>query len=224
MNSDRKRGRPAHPDILTPGEWRVAKAARFGMTNRQIAERFDIGLEAVKFHLSNILSKLGFDRRQELANWPEMPVMSDKDGEIDVSTSSGRRSDDGPIIPPGFTCVFPYLFVEGARDYLRFLDEGLGGEIIDIHAAPNGDILNAHIRFGDTTIMVSEARGGQPPSRTSLYLYVADAADAMARGVAAGGSEISPVGFRPYGEHQGGLKDPAGNIWWLSQRLAPGSY
>ena len=28
----------------------------------------------------------------------------------------------------------------------------------------------------------------------------------------------------PYGDRQGGIKDPCGNIWWLSQRLIPGPY
>ncbi|MDF2383414.1 hypothetical protein JMG10_18180 [Nostoc ellipsosporum NOK] len=46
----------------------------------------------------------------------------------------------------------------------------------------------------------------------------------MARGVEAGGTTESEVGDRVYGDRQGGLRDPAGNIWWLSQRLAPGPY
>ncbi|OSZ66281.1 hypothetical protein CAP40_10245 [Sphingomonas sp. IBVSS2] len=222
MNGNRKRGRPAHPDILTPGEWRVAKAVRFGMTNRQIAERFEIGVEAVKFHLANILLKLSMSRRQDLANWPGMPATDQNSREAGMQQSTGGESK--PLIPPGFTRVFPYIFVNNARDYLGFLDEGLGGEIIDIHAAPDGVVLNAHVRFDDTTIMISEAQGSQAASRATIYLYVVDAAGAMARAVAAGGREISPVGFRPYGEQQGGLADPSGNIWWLSQRLAPGGY
>lgn len=222
MNANRKRGRPAYPDILTPGEWRVAKAARFGMTNRQIAERLEIGVEAVKFHLANILLKLSMARRQDLANWPGMPATDRNSQEAEMQQST--REESQPLIPPGFTRVFPYLFVRNARDYLGFLDEGLGGEIIDIHAAPDGTVLNAHVRFGDTTIMVSEARGEQAASRAAIYLYVVDAKEAMARAVAGGGREVSPVGFRPYGEQQGGLADPSGNTWWLSQRLAPGGY
>ncbi len=224
MSERRKRGRPAYPDILTPGEWRVAKAARFGLTNRQIAERFEIGVEAVKFHIANILLKLDMSRRQDLATWPGLPA----NPQPREDAAGKRRHEAGPeadvLIPPGFTTVFPYLFVERARDYLGFLEEGLGGEIIDIHAARGGLILNAHVRFGDATVMVSEVRNRQPVSRATMYLYVADADAAMARGIAAGGTEISPVGFRPYGERQGGLSDPSGNIWWLSQRLAAGAY
>lgn len=228
MTGNRPRGRPAHPDILTPGEWRVAKAARFGLTNRQIAERFEIGVEAVKFHVANILLKLDMTRRQDLLAWPGMPADLQPSREAAMhepaSRESGGEANATPLVPPGFTRVFPYLFVKNARDYLGFLEAGLDGEIIDIHAARNGIVLNAHVRFGDTTIMVSEAQKGRAPTQMTVYLYVADADAAMARGLAAGGTEESPVGFRPYGERQGGLCDPAGNIWWLSQRLAPGGY
>ncbi|MGE3697155.1 MAG: LuxR C-terminal-related transcriptional regulator, partial [Dehalococcoidia bacterium] len=47
------RGRPRHPDVLTPAEWRVVNAVRHGMSNRVIAERRGISLDAVKFHVAN---------------------------------------------------------------------------------------------------------------------------------------------------------------------------
>jgi DNA-binding NarL/FixJ family response regulator len=42
------RGRPRHPDQLTPNEWRVADAVRHGLSNRQIAERRGVSLDAIK--------------------------------------------------------------------------------------------------------------------------------------------------------------------------------
>ena len=127
-------------------------------------------------------------------------------------------------IPPGFTTVFPYLFVDDASAYLDFLADGLGGEVLGVHAAPDGTVLNAHVRFGDTTIMVSDAAGRVPPSRATHYLYVADADAAMVRAVEAGGEQQGDVVDMPYGDRQGGVRDPGGNIWWLSQRLVPGPY
>lgn len=220
MTARRQRGRPAYPDILTPAEWRVAHAARHGLTNRQIAERQRISIDGVKFHLANILLKLGIARRRDLVGWPGMPLRpAARETEMTEPSSAS-----GPLVPPGFTRLFPYIFAANARDYLDFLAEGLGGETIDIHASPDGVVRNAHVRFGDTTIMVSEASEEYPPSRGTIYLYVADAEAAMDRAIAAGGEQVTAVGFRPYGENQGGVRDPSGNIWWLSQRLAPGGY
>lgn len=62
-------GRPPHPDVLTPAEWRVVEAVRHGFTNRQIAERRGISLDAVKYHVANALAKLGFAGRSQLRRW-----------------------------------------------------------------------------------------------------------------------------------------------------------
>ena len=69
MASPRERGRPAHPDVLTPAEWRVVEAVRHGLRNREIAARQGVSLEAVKFHVANALQKLGMSSRHELRRW-----------------------------------------------------------------------------------------------------------------------------------------------------------
>jgi DNA-binding CsgD family transcriptional regulator/catechol 2,3-dioxygenase-like lactoylglutathione lyase family enzyme len=62
-------GRPRHDDLLTPAEWKVAEQVRHGMTNRRIAHRMGVSLDAVKFHVGNALLKLGFASREELRRW-----------------------------------------------------------------------------------------------------------------------------------------------------------
>lgn len=63
------RGRPPHDDILTPAEWRVVEFVRHGLTNRDIADRQGVSIDAVKFHVANALAKLGFNSRAELRAW-----------------------------------------------------------------------------------------------------------------------------------------------------------
>ncbi|HVR89890.1 MAG TPA: VOC family protein [Novosphingobium sp.] len=127
-------------------------------------------------------------------------------------------------IPPGFTQLFPYLFVADADAYLRFLADGLGGAVAGIQRNPDNTVANAHVVFGDTTVMVSEARGEFGPTSATYYLYVADA-DAATRQAETGGASVmfEPVDM-PYGDRQSGVIDPAGNVWWLSQRLHAGPY
>jgi DNA-binding CsgD family transcriptional regulator/catechol 2,3-dioxygenase-like lactoylglutathione lyase family enzyme len=74
--SDTKRGRPAYPDVLTPAEWQIMNAVRHGMTNRQIARRRGVSLDAVKFHVANALSKLGVSDRRALRSWAGVPANS----------------------------------------------------------------------------------------------------------------------------------------------------
>jgi DNA-binding CsgD family transcriptional regulator/catechol 2,3-dioxygenase-like lactoylglutathione lyase family enzyme len=63
------RGRPPHDDVLTPAEWRVLELVRHGLTNPAIARRMDVSTDAVKFHVANILVKLGAGSRLDLRHW-----------------------------------------------------------------------------------------------------------------------------------------------------------
>src|SRR3970282_2019507 len=62
-----RRGRPPYPDILTPRESEVLDLLREGLTNEQVAERLGISTDGAKYHVSQILSKLGGASREEAA-------------------------------------------------------------------------------------------------------------------------------------------------------------
>ncbi len=72
----RPRGRPRHPDVLTPAEWSVLDMLRHGMSRRQIAERRGVSLDAVKYHVENISGKLGVSGVAALRHWPGYPASS----------------------------------------------------------------------------------------------------------------------------------------------------
>jgi PhnB protein len=127
-------------------------------------------------------------------------------------------------IPPGFGTVSPYIFAAGAERMVDYLVEGLGGRERHRSLMPDGSIANAQIALGTSTVMVSEAGPRFPPTRASYYLYVENADAAMERALAAGGKLIMDVADMPYGDRQGGIEDPFGNIWWISQRLVEEPY
>jgi DNA-binding NarL/FixJ family response regulator len=64
-----RRGRPPHPDILTPRQWEVLEHVREGLTNEQIARQLGISRDGAKFHVSEIITKLGVTSRREAATW-----------------------------------------------------------------------------------------------------------------------------------------------------------
>jgi PhnB protein len=126
-------------------------------------------------------------------------------------------------LPPGFNTVTPYFFVSGADRFIEFLVRGLGGVEVSRHM--NGDrIANAQVRLGTSTVMVSEASPEFPAMPASYYLYVESADEAMRQAIAAGGTKIMDVADMPYKDRQGGIRDPFGNLWWISQRLIDGPY
>jgi DNA-binding CsgD family transcriptional regulator/catechol 2,3-dioxygenase-like lactoylglutathione lyase family enzyme len=69
----KRRGRPPHDDVLTPADWRVVHAVQHGLTNRDIAARRGISLDAVKYHVANAIGKLGVSNRRALRQWFRAP-------------------------------------------------------------------------------------------------------------------------------------------------------
>lgn len=128
------------------------------------------------------------------------------------------------IIPEGFGTVAPYLFIDNASSYVEFLKKAFGGEETGRSLGPDGKIANCQVRFGDTTIMISEASERYTAANLSLYIYVEDADASMARALESGATLEMDVMDMPYGDRQGGVVDPAGIIWWISQRLADEPY
>ena len=67
----RGRGRPPYETLFTPSEMRVLELLRQDMSNGEIAQQLGISVQGVKFHVSNMLGKLGVDTRHDLARWTE---------------------------------------------------------------------------------------------------------------------------------------------------------
>jgi DNA-binding CsgD family transcriptional regulator len=64
-----QRGRPPHPDVLTPRQQEVLELVRRGMTNDEIARQLGISPDGAKFHVSEIITRLGVTSRREAAGW-----------------------------------------------------------------------------------------------------------------------------------------------------------
>lgn len=122
-------------------------------------------------------------------------------------------------IPDGYGTMFPYIFAADAPAYLQFLEHAFGARELGRTVTPDGDVANARVRIGDTSFMVSSARGSFEPTASAFYLYVDDADAAFGIALANGATAISEPADMPYGDRQGGVMDPAGNIWWISARF-----
>jgi DNA-binding NarL/FixJ family response regulator len=57
------------PSALTPREREVAAMIARGLTNRGIADELVISQATVARHVANILTKLGFSSRAQVAAW-----------------------------------------------------------------------------------------------------------------------------------------------------------
>ena len=128
------------------------------------------------------------------------------------------------IVPDGFGTVAPYVFVDDASAFGEFLAAAFGGEETVRSETPDGRVANLQVRIGTITLMASDATPSFPAMPSSFYIYVENADATMARAVAAGGTKIMDVDDMSYGDRQGGIRDPFGNLWWISQRLVDKPY
>jgi len=127
-------------------------------------------------------------------------------------------------IPDGFGTVTPYFFVDDADGFVEFLKAAFGGQELGRSKRADGKIANSQNLIGTSIVMVSEASEKYKSMRSAYYLYVEDVDASMARAIENGAVLEMKVDDMPYGDRQGGVTDPYGNIWWLSQRLVEKSY
>jgi DNA-binding CsgD family transcriptional regulator len=95
------RGRPPHPDILTPREWEVLALLRDGLSNEQTAERLGISFATAKFHVSEIIGKLGVSSREEAARWQPDGRGRPSRGALVAPWALVRRLHVGPAVGAG---------------------------------------------------------------------------------------------------------------------------
>lgn len=65
----RRREHDDPTEDLTPSEVRVVDLIGEGLSNREIAERLSIAEKTVKNHITSLLSKMGLQRRTQVAAW-----------------------------------------------------------------------------------------------------------------------------------------------------------
>ncbi len=117
--------------------------------------------------------------------------------------------------PEGFLTVNPYLAVNGAAQVLDFLIKAFGAvEVGARFKGPDGAIMHAAVRIGDSMVEVSDAPGEPMPA--ALHMYVEDTDAAYRRAMEAGGTSLRQPMTTFYGDRSAGVKDPGGNSWWIA--------
>ena len=127
-------------------------------------------------------------------------------------------------IPEGFSTLTPYIFVKDARAFMQFLVAAFSALEVECTLGEDGRVANAQLKIGDSMVMISEASEQYPAMPSAWYLYVENAEEAMQAAMACGAKLEMEVADMPYGDRQGGVVDPFGNIWWISQRLVDRPY
>jgi uncharacterized glyoxalase superfamily protein PhnB len=130
-------------------------------------------------------------------------------------------------IPDGMHTVTPHLVCAGASDAIEFYKKAFDATETARLPAPDGKLMHASIRIGDSTVMlVDEApqHGMTGPkalkgSPVIIHLYVDDADAVVARAAAAGARITMPVSEMFWGDRYGQLEDPFGHRWSVATQV-----
>ncbi len=127
-------------------------------------------------------------------------------------------------VPDGYHTLTPFLTVRDAAAAIEFYKQAFGAQERGIMRGPDGKVMHAEIKIGDSVIMLSDefpefgalspqAIGGSP---MGLHIYIDGVDAAFDRAVKAGAQVEMPVMDQFWGDRYGRLKDPFGHKWSIA--------
>ena len=125
---------------------------------------------------------------------------------------------DKPV-PEGLRSVTPYLHPKGATEFIEFIQHAFDANPVEAHKSPDGVVLHAKIRIGDSILELGEAHGQFQPMPSMFYLYVEDVDALYVRAVESGAHSEKEPENQPYGDRVAAVTDPFGNTWYLATPL-----
>jgi PhnB protein len=129
-------------------------------------------------------------------------------------------------IPEGYHTVTPQLALDNAAQAIEWYKKGLGAEETGRAVGPDGKIMHAELRIGDSRIMLNDAMMGSKGPKTlggspmSLWIYVEDCDALFNRAIAAGGQvahgAMGKMQDQFWGDRSGTFTDPHGYMWTIA--------
>ena len=128
-------------------------------------------------------------------------------------------------LPQGFTNVTLHLTVKGAAHYIGFLRRAFNAEEVDRSPMPDGRLMHATVRIGDSHIMLNDhfpEMGAKPIAEGEwplrINLYVADADAQWKQALESGCTVEFPIQDQFWGDRYGQVRDPNGFVRGIATR------
>jgi len=130
-------------------------------------------------------------------------------------------------VPKGYHTVTPHMTVRDAARAIEFYKQAFGAEDKRAMKGPDGKIMHAELRIGDSVIMLADEFpefGSLSPLSTggtgiALHIYIEDVDSAFDRAVKAGAKVDMPVADMFWGDRYGKLSDPFGHKWSIATHI-----
>ncbi|HVB07549.1 MAG TPA: VOC family protein [Candidatus Acidoferrales bacterium] len=139
-----------------------------------------------------------------------------------ASSASGKPEAAKSVnyIREGFHTITPYILVSDAAKFMDFVKAAFGVEEKLRFPAPNGKIMHAEMKIGDSMIELSDGNEQYGASPVTIHLTVPDAEAAYRSALRAGAISLYEPADQFWGEYEGGVRDPFGNEWYIASPAA----
>ena len=138
-----------------------------------------------------------------------------------------KEQEKKPQVDPirkGFRTITPYMIAQDGPALLDFAKQAFGAEEIFRGIGTAGGV-HGELKLGDSMLMVGGGIPGKEfratASTVALHVYVKDADAVYHQALAAGATSIGEPRDQEYGERSAGVKDPAGNYWYIATHKGP---
>ena len=136
-------------------------------------------------------------------------------------------SDKVQAIPTGFHTLTPHLVVRNAAEALEFYKKALGADVLHVAKMPDGRIMHAALRIGDSMLMLNDEmpeHGALSPlanngSGVTIHIYTEDADGMFNQAVSAGAQVRMPLMDQFWGDRYGIVVDPYGHQWSIATHV-----
>jgi uncharacterized glyoxalase superfamily protein PhnB len=129
-------------------------------------------------------------------------------------------------IPEGCHTVTPHLVVRDAARAIDFYKKAFGAKELSRSPGPDGKLMHAELKIGDSQIYLNDEYPGMSESPQSLkgspvtiHLWVEDVDRVFQQAVAAGAKAAMPVADQFWGDRYGQVVDPFGHRWSMATHV-----
>jgi PhnB protein len=130
-------------------------------------------------------------------------------------------------IPEGMHMITPHLVCADAAKAIDFYKKAFNAQELSRLPGPDGKIVHASLRIGDSVLMLSEEAprwGSLGPkalkgSPVTIHIYTDDVDAFVDRAVSAGAKITMPIADMFWGDRYGKIEDPSGHQWSVAKHV-----
>jgi PhnB protein len=118
--------------------------------------------------------------------------------------------------------VVPYFVLQGAADFIAFLEATFDAKEMARFPRPDGTIMHAAVSIGDSIVEMGDSSPEYKSLQFGIHIYVDDCDATHKRAIAAGATSLHEPMDQVYGERSSAIRDRFGNNWYIATWLEGG--